>query len=116
MDRFCLLLLAGVLAGSPFAQTPVAEGDQLPIGVQPDGRIVVPTNQVLKPAGQQVTFAGRPVALAWFDAGKTLAVMSMKGLIFLDAATGKIRQTLASPVGLSVVGLVAQGDRLFVSD
>jgi Dual specificity phosphatase, catalytic domain len=30
------------------------------VGLQPDGRIIVPTNQVLKPAGTQVTFPGRP--------------------------------------------------------
>ena len=27
------------------------EGDRLKVGLQPDGRIVVPTNQILKPAG-----------------------------------------------------------------
>ena len=46
------------------------EYDELKVGVQPDGRIVVPTNQILKPAGQQVTFPGRPVDLAWLDEGK----------------------------------------------
>ena len=31
------------------------ERDRLKVGVQPDGRIVVPTNQILRPAGTQVT-------------------------------------------------------------
>jgi YVTN family beta-propeller protein len=90
--------------------------DRLPVGVQPDGRIVVPTNQVLQPAGTQVTFPGRPVDLAFVDGGKTLVVKNMKNLIVLDAATAKVKQTLPSPVGFSVVGLLAEGDRVYVTD
>jgi len=36
---------------------------RLKVGLQPDGRIVVPTNQVLAPAGRQFTFlAGRSIS------------------------------------------------------
>src|SRR5262249_44991478 len=48
------------LLGLPFALSLVLlwplhadEYDNLKVGVQPDGRIVVPTNQILKPAGVQ---------------------------------------------------------------
>src|SRR5262245_20230468 len=75
--------------------------DQLQVGVQPDGRIVVPTNQVLKPAGKQVTFPGRPVDLALADDGRTLIVKNQRDLILLDVATARIKQTLKSPVGFS---------------
>ena len=34
------------------------------VGPQPDGSILVPTNQLLRPAGFQVTFPGRPVDIA----------------------------------------------------
>ena len=37
--------------------------DQLKVGRQPDGRIITPTNQVLRPAGKVITFPGRPVDL-----------------------------------------------------
>ena len=92
------------------------EQDKLKVGPQPDGRIVVPTNQILKPAGKQVTFPGRPVALAFADGDKMLVVQNMKGLVFIDVATAKIKQTLPSPTGLSVTGLMVFGQRVWVSD
>src|SRR5262245_26439063 len=73
------------------------ERDQLKVGVQPDGRIVVPTNQILQPAGRQVTFPGRPVDLILLDEGRTLVAKNMRNLVFIDAATGIIKQTLALP-------------------
>jgi YVTN family beta-propeller protein len=96
--------------------------DRLKVGVQPDGRIVVPTNQVLRPAGTQVSFPGRPVDLLLIDDGKTLVVKNRMDLVFVDAATGTIRQTLRSPgqgkaqVGFSVVGLARAGNRVYASD
>src|SRR5258708_858780 len=68
--------------------------DRLKVGVQPDGRIVVPTNQVLKPAGRQVTFPGRPVDLVLADEGKSLVVKNMRGLVFIDVETARVKQTL----------------------
>ena len=59
-----LLLLASVIVLVPSSPRSAAdERDRLKVGLQPDGRIVVPTNQILQPAGTQVTFPGRPVDL-----------------------------------------------------
>jgi YVTN family beta-propeller protein len=101
--------------------------DRLPVGVQPDGRIVVPTNQVLKPAGLQITFPGRPVDLAFAEDGKILVVKNNRDLVFLDVATNKVRQTLPLPQppkdakdvpkpGFGVVGLLVKGDRIYAGD
>jgi YVTN family beta-propeller protein len=97
--------------------------DQLKVGLQPDGRIVTPTNQILKPAGKQVTFPGRPVDLALTDDGKTLVVKNMRELLFIDAGEGRIKGTLLTPAplkaarpGFSVAGLLARGDRVYASD
>jgi len=99
------------------------ERDQLKVGLQPDGRIVVPTNQILQPAGKQVTFPGRPVDLLLIDEGRTLVAKNMKNLVFIDLATGTVKQTLtllgaAKGLGgaFSAVGLIADGDRIFASD
>src|SRR5947208_1074901 len=73
---------------------PADERDRLKVGLQPDGRIVVPTNQILQPAGKQVTFPGRPVDLLLIEDGKTLVAKNMKNLVFIDAATGAGKQTL----------------------
>src|SRR5271156_676665 len=86
--------------------------DQLKVGVQPDGRVVVPTNQILKPAGKEITFPGRPVDIAFADEGRTVVIKNMKDLVFLDVKDAKIKQTLklleakeGSKTGFSVVGL-----------
>ncbi len=109
-----LLVLSGLILTAD-------ERDQLKVGVQADGRILVPTNQILKPAGKQITFPGRPVDLALADEGKTLVVKNMRSLLFIDVASAEIKQTLALPrkgeprPGFSVVGLLVQGDRIFVT-
>ena len=97
--------------------TPAHAGDidKLKVGVQPDGRIVVPTNQILKPAGKQITFPGRPTALLLIEDGKTLAVQNKNGLVFIDTAKDEIKQTLTGP-GMSVTGLAARGGRVYTSD
>jgi YVTN family beta-propeller protein len=129
--------LAALLAGA------AEEEERLKVGVQPDGRIVVPTNQVLKPAGTQITFPGRPVDISLSDDGRTVVAKNIKSLVFIDVATAKVKQTLELPGdpylpfnpiaamkkpinpdgkghhypnGLSVVGLLVDGDRIFVTD
>lgn len=99
------------------------ERDNLKVGLQPDGRIVVPTNQILQPSGTQVTFPGRPVDLLLIDEGRLLVAKNMKDLVFIDTATGAIRQTLPLPAAakglsgaFSAVGLVAMGDCILVTD
>src|SRR5262245_23373841 len=138
-----LSLFIGMLTG---VAQPRADGsDNVKIGRQPDGSIVVPTNQVLTPAGTQVLFQGRPVDLAVTEGGKTLIAKNMRNLVFIDIATARIKQTLelhagdspepvfniknlvtkpigpngkphsGYPAGFSVVGILANGNRVYVS-
>src|SRR6516165_9049609 len=87
-------LVLGV-AGCLFTYAALGDDvERLAVGVQKDGRIVVPTNQVLSPAGKQVTFPGRPVDLALADQGKTLVAKNMRSLVFIDVATAAVKQTL----------------------
>src|SRR5262245_56435138 len=113
----CLTLLATASVVS------ADERDRLKVGLQPDGRIVVPTNQVLQPAGTQATFAGRPVDLLLIENDKTLVAKNMKNLVFIDPATGAVQQTLALPAAskglggaFSAVGLIAVGNRVVATD
>ncbi len=100
------------------------ESDQLRVGLQADASIVLPTNQVLRPAGKQITFPGRPVDCALADAGRTLVVKNLRDLVFIDTATPSIRQTLALPappkkgeeIFFSVVGLAVDGERVLETD
>jgi YVTN family beta-propeller protein len=99
--------------------------DRLMVGLQPDGRIVVPTNQVLRPAGLQITFPGRPVDLALAEDGRALIVKNMSDLVIIDLASRQIKQTLRLPhtakketprLGFSVIGLVVSDPFLYASD
>jgi YVTN family beta-propeller protein len=142
--RCSWLLLACLSVGLPGWPAPRAdERDRLKVGLQRDGSIVVPTNQILKPAGTQVTFPGRPVDLALTGDGKTLVVKNMKNLVFIDVARAKVKQTLDLPedpplsfnpvaamkkpiapdgkghhypTGFSAVGLWVRGGQIAVSD
>jgi YVTN family beta-propeller protein len=119
----CGLAVFMVLLASRPAAIPADERDRLKVGLQADGRIVVPTNQILKPAGTQSTFPGRPVDLISIDDGRVLVAKNMRDLVFLNATTGTVVKTLALPAAgkglagaFSAVGLVASGDRIYASD
>src|SRR5439155_1713358 len=116
-----LLVLASFLAvGAAFQAALASDQEQFHVGVQPDGRIVFPTNQVLEPAGTQITFPDRPVDLALAD-GKLLVVKNSKDLVLIDPVTGRLRQTVSiprqrtKPPGFSVVGLLISGGSLYTS-
>jgi YVTN family beta-propeller protein len=138
-------LLAAILTLPAAGPLHAGPADDFTVGLQKDGSVVVPTNQVVRPAGKQVTFPGRPVDLVLTEGGKTLVVKNLRDLVFIDVAAAKIKQTLdldpgagPEPVmgiralttrpigpdgkphrfldGFSVVGLAAQGDRIYVSD
>ncbi len=64
--------------------------DRLQVGMRGDGKTVVPSNQVLEPAGRLVTFPGRPTDLALSPDGKLLAVLSMREVLLLDPRVGRI--------------------------
>src|SRR5439155_24920026 len=112
-----LLVLASFLAvGAAFQAALASDQEQFHVGVQPDGRIVVPTNQILQPAGTQITFPGRPVSLLLIDRGKTLVVQNKNNLVFIDVPGRKVKQTLPSKVGLSVIGLAGNDTHIYTSD
>ncbi len=117
------LAIFAVLMASRPAEIAADERDRLKVGLQADGRIVVPTNQILQPAGTQATFPGRPVDLVAIDDGRVLVAKNMRDLVFLNAATGTVGKTLALPAAgkglagaFSATGLLASGDRLYASD
>lgn len=87
------------------------------VGPQPDGSILVPTNQLLRPAGFQVLFPGRPVDLALSPDGKWLAVLNKSSLDLIRVLDRTIMQTLPMRGGASFKGIAfsADGKSVFVS-
>jgi YVTN family beta-propeller protein len=89
------------------------------VGPQPDGSILVPTNQLLRPAGFQVSFPGRPVDLALTPDKKLLVVKNRLSLDIIRIRDRTILQSLAYPeTGSSFTGLSISEDgrRFFTTD
>lgn len=73
-------------------------GDAVRVGPG-DGGTLVPTRQLLRPAGESVEFGGRPVDLALSPDGRSVYVKDDRGLVVLDAEGWKLRQELRFPQG-----------------
>lgn len=69
------------------------------VGTQPDGSILVPTNQLLRPAGFQVYMPGRPVDLALIPNKGLLAVKNRNSLDLIRLSDRTILQSLPFPGG-----------------
>lgn len=92
------------------------------VGRQPDGSVLVTTDQFITPAGKQIEFSGRPVAVAFSPDGRTAAFLNgSRGsfIILVDLATGTLKQEF-NPTngGTSFEGIVysKDGRKLFASD
>lgn len=94
-------------------------GANITVGPQPDGSILVPTNQLLRPAGFQVEFPGRPVDLALIPGKNLLAVKNRRSLDIIRIQDRTIVQSLTFPKsGASFTGLSvsADGGTIYVTD
>ncbi|MEN8193357.1 MAG: bifunctional YncE family protein/alkaline phosphatase family protein [Bacteroidota bacterium] len=87
------------------------------VGQQPDGSILVPTNQLLRPAGYQIKFQGRPVDLDLSPDGKWLAVLNKNSLELIRVKDRTIIQRLPIKHGGSYNGIAFSDDskRIYVS-
>lgn len=106
----CLAAVSALAAGP--------EGDRTIVGRQPDGRVIVPTNQVLDPAGFQIEFPGRPTDLALSPDGSLLAVMNSDALVLIRVSDRTVAQTVELPEGgHAFVGIAwaPDGSALFTS-
>lgn len=69
------------------------------VGPASGGGYVVPTWQIVRPAGVSLEWGGRPVDLVLSPDGSRLFVKDDRGLVVIDAATWRIRQELKFPEG-----------------
>jgi len=71
---------------------PTGDGnnDRSRVGPQEDGRIIVPTNQVLSPAGRQVIVGGRPTDVALSPDGRWLAVLNLREVVLVNVESGEV--------------------------
>ncbi len=69
------------------------------VGKQKNESYIVPTSQIIDPAGITVTFPGRPVDLALNPDETILAVKNLKDIVFFNTQNQAIKQTLNLPEG-----------------
>jgi len=83
------------------------------VGRQDDGSIVVTTNQILTPAGRQVEFRGRPLAIALSPDGRTAAFLNgtYQAIILVDIASWTVKQEFTAAGGsASFTGIIYSQD------
>jgi YVTN family beta-propeller protein len=86
------LLLAGALAGAALVAQQSAVFSLLKsatgLGKQPGGTYLVPSNQLLRPWGEQSVIAGRPVDMAFDSRKRILAILNTRTINLVDGSTG----------------------------
>src|SRR6266540_2650312 len=78
--------------------------NNVPLGRQSAGMYLVPTNQLLRPWGEQALLRGRPIDLAYDSARNLFAVLNSNGISIWDGSTntpiGEIASRGASYAGI----------------
>ena len=118
--RALLLVVVGLgAAGLWVGRSSLQDRVPRKLGVQPDGSILVPTNQLLMPAGFQVQFPGRPTDLAQSPDGSLLAVKNIRDIILIRRQDRSVLQTLPMERGgQGFVGIAfsADGKKIYATD
>ena len=84
----CGILLAGAALVAQEAGVFTALKTTAALGKQAAGYYLVPTNQLLRPWGEQALIAGRPVDMAFDSQQRILAVLNWRSVLLLDGSTG----------------------------
>jgi len=89
------------------------------VGKQKDESYIVPTSQIIDPAGTAITFPGRPMDIALNPGETILAVKNLKDILFFDALNHSIKQTLTLPEGgntFTGIGWSDNGQKVWTTD
>src|SRR5207244_13528112 len=83
----CSLLALAALAAKEAGVFAVLKSDAA-AGKQPSGVFLIPTNQLLRPWGEQTLFPGRPVDITFDSKKRVLASSNTCSLLLMHAASG----------------------------
>lgn len=112
--------LAGLAIILPKDWAIAGVGEQALVGRQEDGRVVLPTNQVIHSAGKHIEFRGRPNAVTLSPDGKIAALLNgtYKAIMLIDMETGTVKQEFdAAGSSASFAGILysKDGKKLYAS-
>ncbi len=93
-----------------------ADYDRLRAGETADGRIVVPTNQILSPLGDQVRFPARPTAVSLSPDRRWLGVLCNNCVLAIDLKTKKVAGKVPHAGSFTGIVFAADGSELFASN
>jgi YVTN family beta-propeller protein len=101
------------------AATGMAFRHHFSIGVQPDGRILVPNGQLLSPAGSHIEVNDRPLGMVLSPSHRTLAVVTgsnfnSRALHLIDVESSTLKQTISIANSFAGVAFSPAGNRIFV--
>ena len=120
MKKFISFVWIFVLIIFPLQNTKAqSDSKNIQVGPQPDGSFLVPSNQLLRPAGLQLVFPGRPVDLVQTPDRKLLLVKNRNSVNVIRIEDRTILQSLnLEKNGCSFTGicLSADGKQVFVTD
>jgi YVTN family beta-propeller protein len=118
MKNLIAFLVLPVLLSACFTRNQ-NESDVRHIGLQPDGSVLVPSNQLLRPAGFQVYFPGRPVDLVLTPDEKYLLVKNKSSIDLIRLTDRTVMQSLPfEKTGASFTGICISpdGHRIYATD
>jgi len=79
---------------------------------------MTPNHQLVRPAGQSLTFQGRPVDMALSPSGRVLYAKDDRGIVVVDVQSWKVLQELGMKGGTSLHGICVSpdGTKLYATD
>jgi YVTN family beta-propeller protein len=108
-SRLLLALGVALLAMTFVMPSAAQDTPNPPLGSQDDGSVIVPSNQVLRPAGTTTALAQRPVDMALSPDGSLLAVVTDKSTLLINAETMEVLANF-DRTGRSVAGVAFSPD------
>ncbi len=115
IQRLSLLLPAAcVFCATSCSPRPVST-----VGPSPSGGTVIPTGQLVQPAGATVEIPARPVDMVRSPDGRFLFLKENEGVTVVNSATMGVRQRLplgTSPASMTGIAMARDGRTLFVTD
>jgi DNA-binding beta-propeller fold protein YncE len=113
------LLIGTVVVMVGIGATALAVKHRVVIGVQDDGRILVPNGQALTPAGTHIEVNDRPLGMVVSPNGALLAVVTgsnfnPRALHLIDVNTRTLKQTIAIANSFVGVAFTLAGDTIYV--